>query len=226
MLDWIHCLGTHYYPAQPIPQKPGPLESFRFECSRPGFRVWENIRLVVTEGNTYYHYWERRNRSSRSNHLITWSGRHPSTLDCSLPTRSGRIQAARSVPENSEASWRLGSWSGCRQSRALGGFEHWSHPCSPPPGGGWGWCTPCPEGPQPVARTWLFFSPGHSGKSLRNPRAPSAPAGQLLLVWQTCQLWQGRGSALSAPGHGVWCPHSPSNHSDPRTPSPDHSSSE
>ena len=29
MLDWIHCLGRHYYPAQPIPQKPGPLESFR-----------------------------------------------------------------------------------------------------------------------------------------------------------------------------------------------------
>ena len=48
---------------------------------------------------------------------------------CSRP--GFRVWAAQSVPENSEASWRLGSWSVCRQSRAPGGFEHWSHPCSP-----------------------------------------------------------------------------------------------
>ena len=39
-------LNTHFYPAEPTPQKPRPLESFCFVRSRPGFQV-DTLRQLL-----------------------------------------------------------------------------------------------------------------------------------------------------------------------------------
>ena len=59
------------------------------------------VRLVVTKGNSCYHY-ERDDIVVLVQSIL--SGHLQSILGCFLPTRSGRIRAVRSVPEIPVAS--------------------------------------------------------------------------------------------------------------------------
>ena len=60
-LDWVHCHGTHNYPAQPIPQAPRQSEDFYSEVKRqPGVCAQESTNLLVVTlvKHTKFH-WER-----------------------------------------------------------------------------------------------------------------------------------------------------------------------